>query len=186
MRLLVAVYWLFAMGCWRNDTAAAAPMPPPSPEPAATATCITKGGCGLSRPLPACPPGLATPQLAELVAHGRRWLGKDVAVRGPLRHTKPSCTANICALGTCCNRCSASLVLSEHDDVPWFEGAVDAILLGSAGEPDLFTCKGDDSTVCCAVRASGNEVVARGVLHPAGSREQSHTWSLRDTTLCVP
>jgi len=205
----VTVGWLFVLGCSHGDTATASPSPSPSPSPpaqlpspaidaavaldatpgsdAATAgTCLAKTGCRAVPSLPACPPGLVTKTLAEVVTSGDEFLGKEIAVRGPLRHTKPTCTHTACQHGQCCNRCSAKLVLSEHDGVSAFKGAVDAILVDNIGDLDRYTCKGDDSTVCCVVRASGNEVVARGTLGTAGVAAQSDTWSMSGTTLCAP
>jgi len=149
-------------------------------------TCLAKTGCRAVPALLACPPGLVTKTLDEMVTRGSNLLGKDIAVRGPLRNTKPFCTDAVCRHGQCCNRCSAKLVLSAHDGVSEFKGAVDAILLDNIGALERFSCEGDDSAVCCATRAAGAEVVAQGSLHRAGLAAQSRTWALWGTTLCTP
>jgi len=157
----------------------------PGGDAATAGTCLAKTGCRAVPALPACPSGLVTKTLAEVVTRGGNLLGKDVAVRGPLRYTQPTCTDAICRLGECCNHCRAKLVLSEHDGVSAFTGAADAILLDNIGAVDRFICGGDDSAVCCVVPAAGADVVAQGSRHPAGVAAQSRTWALWGTTLCT-
>lgn len=113
------VGWLFVLGCSRGDTATAAPSPPtqvpaavidagqvdrardamPGGDAAAAGTCLAKTGCPAVPALPACPPGLVTKPLAEVVASRGGLLGKDIAVRGPLRNTKTFCTDALCRPG---------------------------------------------------------------------------------------
>ena len=155
----------------------------PAPVPA---SCIKKSGCRAAATLPACPSGLVTQTLADVTTHGKHSLGKQIAVRGPLRHTQPVCTETKCAPGSCCNRCTAHLVLATRDDVRAFDGARDAILLDSVSSPESLRCVGDDSAVCCPAPVDGADVVAQGTLARAGVAEQSHTWQLDEPTLCAP
>ena len=180
MCVLVLMGWLCAVGCSRDIAAAPAQVVPAEP----VAACITKAGCRAVPALPACPAGLTIQPLADVTAHGKHWLNKQIAVRGPLRYTLPVCGDAKCTPGSCCNHCRAHLVLSTRDDVPVLDGARDAILLDNTSAPDRLTCEGDESAVCCATSVDGTDVVAQGKLAHAGDKADSRTWQLTESTLC--
>jgi len=83
----------------------------------------------------------------------------------------------------CCNTCWAKLSLGDLD-----EPGGKSLALHNARSPDLLTCSGDESLLCCALEAQGQEVVVRGTLRriPAIDPDSAPSYALEDATVCAP
>lgn len=160
----------------RGVSAAGGPVAGPPPG----ARCLAEKGCPETpREIPPCKGRMAARPLKEIADRAASLAGRPVVVGALLRTGTAGCTRMGCAPGTCCNRCSAFLVLADPNaDAARATGAT--IRLDDASDPARFACSGDESAVCCPYRP-GVSVVARGTLAVEGSR-----LALRDVELCAP
>lgn len=142
--------------------------PPPEPVKPEPACLRDKGGCdAMEDPeqlaVNACEGAPKAMTMAELAKKAKKLKGKKVTVIGPLNTSSRSCTAMACDQ-ECCNTCASTLILGsgEPDGKTAFhlrEGAS-----SESGATDGFTCKGDESVVCCKYPVTGQEVIVTGTL----------------------
>jgi hypothetical protein len=106
---------------------------------------------------PACSPTLESVPWNLLREQADRYLGKTVHVSGSLR-VSPAImkTAVFCGGDRCCNDSGTHFVLASDD---WTK-SLSLQVWGKDGDP----CVGDDSRLCCDHPATGQAVVATGVL----------------------
>jgi hypothetical protein len=116
-----------------------------------------------------------------VLAAPENWTGKQVAIRGPLRKGGTWCTLMFCVDGGCCNHCGSRLVLGKPG--PPGDGSLS---LENEQEPKLFACHGDESLVCCALKARGQEVIARGTFSARSDDALSAPHTLQGATVCAP
>jgi hypothetical protein len=180
--------------CSADPKPAPAPASPaPASRPATTAATATSDAapvpeanrpCPPAARLPACPVGTDIVPLATVLASGSRLFDRTLAVRGPLRHSPPTCLPEQCS-GDACDSCEAHLVMASRDDVAWPDGAADALLLESNAAPESMRCSGDATTLCCPTATDGVEVVAIGRLRRAGRSMGSKSRALVAASLCA-
>jgi hypothetical protein len=61
-----------------------------------------------------------------------------------------------------------------------------SLALENEKQPELFTCHGDESLVCCALDAHGQEVIARGTFGESSALTSSSRYALLGATVCTP
>jgi hypothetical protein len=113
--------------------------------------------CSIHRPcdetvraLDPCAPGRDAEAWSTLATRAERFTDPQVSVKGQLVMSEAAfSTAVGCAKGHCCNRRRAKIVLAGP---PY-----DLELVG-------LGCRGDESRLCCALSARGEEVIASGRL----------------------
>ena len=98
--------------------------------------CLKEAGCPFApKELPACPDAL--PITASMRA------GDDVVLSGTLSMTdKGRVVASGCPQGTCCERVERFLQVTTPQGV---------VVVLFDGQQPSFTCKGDQSLICCGV-----------------------------------
>ncbi|MFH0902740.1 MAG: hypothetical protein V2A73_19080 [Pseudomonadota bacterium] len=147
------------------------------------AGCLRRrGGCPVPAAAGSCLAQTEVLPFTAVLAEADKWLGQMISVRGPLRQTTSFCTTEVCAKGECCNTCEAALALSDGD-VSSPLGAPGAILLVNDGDSVRYSCRGDDSLVCCGIDARGQEVIAVGILEAAAN---PGTYQLGEAAVCAP
>jgi len=139
--------------------------------------CLKDRGCPAGTTLPKCSEIAVTADyvgvtLEALNKARAKYKGMKIGVSGPLASSGPSaCTEMGCPADyPCCNSCSGSLVLGKPDA----EFKTSLLLRSKPGDdvesPDDYTCKGDDTAVCCKY-TPGGEVTAYGTLvAPKGAK----------------
>jgi len=150
---------------------AEAPTPPPRDKKDWAANCKIQKGCSPEpKILPACDADLMQRPWVDVVSQADVFLGKEVAASGTIGLSLIKKTgAGACKPGTCCHTLEMQIVLVG-------EPAGSLPLIG-------LTCSGDDSTMCCAVPADGQAVVARGTLKKAPGGPGK--WQLEKPDLCL-
>ncbi len=150
-------------------------------------TCLKEKGCPKQEALPVCGADLQGKPIKEVLAGAAELVGKEAAVTGPLRRAGTVCTLALCAEGQCCNSCGASLVLSDDDKIQHMDPSGLFLYYDkSAPGGKQYSCGGDDSLVCCSVRADGQAVIAVGQIKVLGEGAQGKTHGLVNARLCVP
>jgi len=187
----------------RPRTPAAAPSPAPAPAPPEgpldvrhvvqrasgtwQARCVAARGCAAPREVPTCPPPapnvrMAPPMtFAEVIDQRLRLDGQPVRVRARLDGSG-GCTEMACqdtAAGRfCCNHCRGAVMLTGQAN-----SALRHLVLGADEDP-AFTCRGDDSGLCCGTAIPAGDVVVSGTLRliaGGGGR-----YRIEAPTLCRP
>lgn len=189
MRRMMLSLLLFTACCVRQT----GPTTPGTGTGAGTGTGTGTGGdpnaqCAKDRPceslaLDWCPDDTSRPMsLEDLLASGQQHDGHRIAVTGPLRQGPTRCTRMACSPeNPCCNRCSASLLLSATAEQTSPLGADDGVtLLG-----DNLGCGGDDSAVCCTYQPTGRDVTAIGELHVTADAQGGFRYELHQTDVCA-
>ena len=148
---------------------------PPAPKPRDKkdwqANCRIQKGCTTApQELPVCDPQVPQRPWVDVVTEGDVLVGKEVVVSGTLGLSLLKKTGSgACQPGACCHTLDMQIVL--------------------VGEPTGslplrgLNCSGDDSLLCCSVRADGQAVVARGRLQKLAAGVSK--WQLNDPTLCL-
>lgn len=148
------------------------------------------GGCESPTALPACEAGTVAIPLGQALVDAGTLVGQTVAVTGPLRRASGTCTELDCGEGACCNDCGAPLALREstevddhHPDYLWILETLSPFEFGR------FSCKGDESVICCPYEVD-REVVAMGTFELVGvveSLDQGNynKYAITGASLCV-
>ncbi len=194
---LLAALVLVAACCVRQ-TPPTTPTPGPGPGPGPGPDPDTPPGPGMGgsdpnaacakdrpcNPLPLdwCPADARPLPLKDLLASGQTHNGHVMAVTGPIRQGPTRCTKMACGPERpCCNKCSASLILSENADQSSPLGADDGVtLLG-----ENLGCAGDDSGVCCTYAPDGRSVTAIGTLAVTGDAQSGFRYELQNADVCA-
>jgi hypothetical protein len=156
--------WRAIARCRPRHACSRSPSPP-------WATCLRERGCEETPAvLPPCPPGLKPKTIRETLrsAAGPAEEQKVLLV-GQLR-PQVTCTALACLPGQCCNVCNGEPVLAQG-----------ALSVGLTRAERPLVCHGDESSGCCTVDASGQTVVARGILRLVEPEKAE----LQDAELCM-
>jgi hypothetical protein len=136
------------------------------------ATCQVHRKCAKEpAAIPNCEPGIVAEEWGQLEYTADKHVGQMVVVEGPLALTPASPPgAAKCAPGECCHALHMNVVL---------DGRPDAVALPG------FTCRGDDSAMCCDVPANGQVVNVRGKVQkaPPGSGLK---FQLANASFCTP
>jgi hypothetical protein len=141
------------------------------------ATCLRSRGCPKAPPPPPCAADVTPLALADVLAHRQSYDGQTIVVRGPLNVRDGMCTELGCSPGGCCNQCGTALQLGRDERGLGSGERRVATSLQLFGAP---ACRGDESLVCCAVDAHGQDSVARGVLR------SGDPWHMKPVELCTP
>lgn len=151
------------------------------------ATCLKEKGCPEPEKLPACGDSVMARALAEVLSGAETLVGREVAVSAPLRMAGTMCTLVLCPAGQCCNRCGASLVLAVDETVRHLDPRGLFLYYDQAAPGGKqYSCGGDDSLICCSVRADGQAVVATGKLKVMSEGMKGKTYGLVNARLCSP
>lgn len=148
--------------------------------------CLRQTGCPDPPPLADCANAAHVWNLDDVLSSGDHLLGQVVFVRGPLGRGLYTQTLLRCRPNECCNRGAGFIELSlPRSPNPCVAGDRAC----SRDDPDHtllldgIQCVGDDSTICCPVRADGETVVVRGTLVRA--RERGAWYRLSGAALCA-
>lgn len=114
--------------------------------------------------------------LNELMAAPRRHADRAIALRGPLVKSGAGCTEVECEQ-TCCNTCTSIITVGDP-------AAGASVRLESTSMPGQYLCRGDESLVCCAVEARGQDVLAQGTFQIAAG-EDAPIYQLWVSDLCT-
>lgn len=141
------------------------------------ATCVASRGCEAPRAVPHCGRMLVAPMsFAQVIDQRFRLDGQTVNVSGRLS-AGGGCTEMACPDGVCCNHCRGDIALTGTAS-----SSLRRLSLG-VGEDAAFSCRGDDSGMCCGTAVPTGNVVVSGVLRPiAGS---GGAWRIESPTLCT-
>lgn len=151
------------------------------------ATCLKTKGCPTPKALPVCAPGVEAQELATVMGMAEAQVGKEISARAPLRRAGTMCTLLLCPAGQCCNQCGASLALTGSAKVEHLEpGSLFLYYDRDAPGGVAYSCGGDDSLVCCSVRADGQAIIATGKLKVLGEGTKGKSYGLINARLCVP
>lgn len=132
-----------------------------------------------ARQVPSCAAGAADGAISLEDALNKRnqLVDQQVVIRDRLTVGPVSCTEMACA-NQCCNKCGASVLLSLPKGTTGYHSL-------SFGEPfvgieDGWSCKGDESGVCCGTALPQGEVIVKGTLKSGNS-----TFWLADVEVCA-
>jgi hypothetical protein len=126
--------------------------------------CQVHRACISAAILPeACSENMGAVSVDAAVHNADGLWGHDVRVRGFVRVLEPSCSLLACSVGeSCCNSCVSDLVLagavSPDERLAWSADVKNSTIL-----IPLQGCVGDESGLCCSIKA-GSEVVVTGRL----------------------
>jgi hypothetical protein len=138
-----------------------------------SASCIARRGCTqTASSLARCDRSLVARDWSALSVSADAMAGQVISVRGVLGVGPASSGPDIaCAAPdglACCHRSLAHVVL----------GGASLLVL------DGYSCRGDDSQLCCNAPAYGQLVVATGRLGRMDTRFADAKWQLSDVALC--
>jgi hypothetical protein len=149
--------------------------------------CVATRGCVAPREVPACPAPppnvrMAPPlTFAEVIDQRLRLDGQTVRVRGRLQGGG-GCTEMGCGdtpTGRfCCNHCRGAVTLTGQAN-----SSLRHLVLGADEDP-AFTCRGDDSGLCCGTAIPAGDVVVSGTLRLVP--RSGGSYRLEAPTLCRP
>jgi hypothetical protein len=144
--------------------------------------CVASTGCEAPRAVGRCAPPapdvrmMAPRTFAQVIDQRLSLSGRSVAVRGRLS-AAGGCTEMACPDGACCNHCRGTIALTGDA-----ASSLRQLSLGLAEDP-AFTCRGDDSGLCCGSAVPAGDVIVRGVLRPIEG--SGGAWRIESPTLCA-
>ena len=151
---------------------------PFSARPQGNLACTKDIGCPAARALPTCPDDWRPVPMAKVIEQRNQLVGKEVTVIGPLNYGA-MCTERGCPQDVCCNGCSGQVNLGTIT-TRGYKG----LIIRNDALGNLLSCGGDDSMVCCALKAEGQPVVVTGTLVRTESAPADY--ALDDAFLCTP